>query len=334
MKILITGIAGFLGSHLAEKLSAMTEAEIIGNDSLIGGYADNVPSHIHWEVVDCCDFNEMNRLMEGVDVVVHAAATAHEGLSVFSPSFITKNIFEASVTTMSAAVANNVKKFIFCSSMARYGNQESPFTEDMTPQPVDPYAVAKVAAEDVLKILSKVHGMKWNIAVPHNIVGPKQRYDDPFRNVMSIMANRNLMGKPSIIYGDGEQTRCFSYVDDCVRCLMEMIFRDDINEEVINIGPDEGSITINDLADLVADKTGVNAEPIYMDDRPQEVKHANCSADKARKLLHFKTNTTVEEMVESVVQYIKDKGPKPFNYNLPVEIKNEKTPKTWSEGLM
>lgn len=334
MKILITGIAGFLGSHLAEKLSEMTEVHITGNDNLLGGYADNVPSHIHWEVVDCCDFEEMNRLMKGVDVVVHTAATAHEGLSVFSPSFITKNIFEASVTTMSAAVANNVKKFIFCSSMARYGNQESPFTEDMPPQPVDPYAVAKVAAEDVLKILGKVHGMKWNVAVPHNIVGPKQRYDDPFRNVMSIMANRNLMGKPSIIYGDGEQTRCFSYVDDCVKCLMEMIFNDEINEEVINIGPDTGTITISQLAELVGKETGVNAAPIHMDDRPQEVKHANCSADKARELLHFKSTTTVEEMVTSVVEYIRKKGPRPFNYNLPVEIKNEKTPKTWSEGLM
>ena len=103
--------------------------------------------------------------------------------------------------------------------MARYGNQKTPFTEDMDPMPVDPYGVSKVAAEEVLKILSSVHNFDYTIAVPHNIVGPYQKYDDPFRNVMSIMLNRLMQNKPAIIYGDGTQTRCFSYIDDCIQCL-------------------------------------------------------------------------------------------------------------------
>jgi len=218
--------------------------------------------------------------------------------------------------------------------MARYGDQEAPFTEDMTPQPVDPYAIAKVAAEDTLRILSKVHGMDYVIAVPHNIVGPRQRYDDPFRNVMSIMINRNLMGKPAIIYGDGEQTRCFSYVDDCVDCLEQMIYRKDINGEVINIGPDSGEVTINTLAEMISSITRCNEAPIYMEGRPQEVKHATCSAEKAKKLLNYTPNSDLLMMIKSTVEYIKLRGPKPFNYNLPVEIINEKTPKTWKDGLM
>ena len=333
MKIFITGIAGFLGSHLADRMLALGH-EVLGNDTLIGGYRDNVPKKAKLYVVDCCDVEKMTYVMEGCDIVIHTAATAHEGLSVFSPSFITKNIFEASVATISAAVQNKVKRFVYCTSMARYGNQPHPFTEDMTPQPVDPYGVAKVAGEDVLKILCETHGMEWNIAVPHNIVGPRQKYDDPFRNVMSIMINRNLRGLPAIIYGDGQQTRCFSYVDDCVGCLEKMALDSKVVSQIINIGPDDGTVTIKELAKLVADATGFSGEAIHMPDRPREVKHADCSADKARWLLEYETKTTLQQSIQETVDYIKQKGPKPFDYAYPLEIITDKTPKTWSERLM
>lgn len=333
MKIFITGIAGFLGSHLADRMIELGHI-VAGNDTLIGGYLDNVPKKAEFFQIDCCDLNAMSDAMKGSDVVIHTAATAHEGLSVFSPSFITKNIFEASVATITAAVQNRVKRFVFCSSMARYGNQTVPYTEDQTPKPEDPYAVAKVAAEEVLKILSETHGMEWNIAVPHNIVGPRQRYDDPFRNVMSIMINRNLQGKPSIIYGDGNQTRCFSHVDDCIQCLEKMALDPNILSETINIGPDEGTITVKQLADIVAEACGMTEPHIHMPDRPREVKHASCSADKARKLLNYETKTTLHESVKQTVDYIQSRGTKPFDYSYPLEIINEKTPKTWSERLI
>ena len=218
--------------------------------------------------------------------------------------------------------------------MARYGNQTVPYTEDQTPMPEDPYAVAKVASEDVLKILCDTHGMEWNIAIPHNIVGPRQRYDDPFRNVMSIMINRNLQGKPSIIYGDGLQTRCFSYVGDCIQCLEKMALDPNIVSETINIGPDEGTITIKDMATLVANECGIADEPMHMPDRPREVKHASCSADKARAILNYETKTSLAESVKQTVDYVRSRGVKPFDYSYPLEIVTEKTPKTWSERLM
>jgi UDP-glucose 4-epimerase len=333
MKIFITGIAGFLGSHLADRMLDLGH-EVVGNDTLIGGYRDNVPKKAELYVVDCCDIEKMTHIMEGCDIVIHAAATAHEGLSVFSPSFITKNIFEASVATISAAIQNKVKRFVYCTSMARYGNQPHPFTEDMSPRPVDPYGVAKVAGEDVLKILAETHGMEWNIAVPHNIVGPRQKFDDPFRNVMSIMANRNLRGKPAIIYGDGNQTRCFSYIADCINCLEKMALDPKVVGEIINIGPDDGTISIKELAVLVAKETGFEGEAIHMPDRPREVKHADCSADKARWLLQYETKTTLEKSIQETVAYIKKKGPREFDYSYPVEIINEKTPKTWKDRLM
>lgn len=333
MKIFITGLAGFLGSHLADRMIDLGH-EVIGNDTLIGGYIDNVPVKAKLYVVDCCKVDEMAQIMRGCDIVIHTAATAHEGLSVFSPSFITRNIFEASVSTISAAIQNKVKRFVYCTSMARYGDQNTPFTEDMKPRPVDPYGIAKVAGEEVLKALGETHNMQWNIAVPHNIVGPRQRYDDPFRNVMSIMINRNLQGKPAIIYGDGLQTRCFSYVDDCISCLEKMALDPNLTHQIINIGPDEGTITVKEMSKMVAEECGFEGEPIHMPDRPREVKHASCSADKARRLLNYETKTNLKTSIKETVDYIKQKGTKQFDYSYPLEIISDKTPATWKDRLM
>jgi UDP-glucose 4-epimerase len=183
-------------------------------------------------------------------------------------------------------------------------------------------------------MLGDTHGMEWNIAIPHNIVGPRQRYDDPFRNVMSIMINRNLQGKPSIIYGDGLQTRCFSHVTDCIDCLEKMALDTNLVSETINIGPDEGTITVKDMATMVAKECGMNEPAIHMPDRPREVKHASCSAEKARKLLNYETKTTLEESVRQTVEYVRNRGTKEFDYSYPLEIVTEKTPKTWSQRLM
>ena len=333
MRIFITGVAGFLGSHLADRMLELGHT-VVGNDTLIGGYRDNVDPRVEFHEIDCCERDRLAEIMKGSDIVVHTAATAHEGLSVFSPDFITRNIFQASVATISAAISNNVKRFVYCTSMARYGAQQTPFTEDMKPAPVDPYGIAKVGGEDVLKALGETHGMEWNIAVPHNIVGPRQRYDDPFRNVMSIMINRNLQGKPAIIYGDGLQTRCFSYVADCIFCLERLALDPTIFSETVNIGPDEGTITVKELARLVAEECGITEPAIHMPDRPREVKHAMCSADKARHLLNYETTVNVKEAIKETADWIRSRGAKPFDYSFPLEIINEKTPKTWKDKLM
>ena len=330
MKIYITGIAGFLGSHLAKRLISLGH-EISGNDSMIQGDLDNLPKNVNFHKTDCCNFEEMSRNLKGIDIVYHCAATAHEGLSVFSPNFITKNIFQASISVITASIVNKVKRFVFCSSMARYGSQISPFNETMLPKPEDPYGIAKVAVEESLKLLCKTHFMDYNIAVPHNIVGPNQKYDDPFRNVMSIFINRNLQNKPSIIYGDGNQTRCFSYIDDVIFCLEKLALEKSISKEIINIGPDEETITINNLAKLVANVTGYNGDPIHVPGRPLEVKEATCSSEKARRLLDYKTKTPLIDAIKLTTNFIKNKGTKKFVYNLPVEIKSEITPETWTK---
>ena len=327
-KILVTGVAGFLGSHLAEKLSGMKH-KVVGLDNMLGGYKDNVPQNIDFFNFDCCDLKKVNEIMKGVDVVYHCAATAHEGLSVFSPVEITKNNYLASVSVFTAAISNKVKRIIFCSSMARYGDQQTPFTEDMHPKPIDPYAISKVAAENVLINLCELNNIEWVIAVPHNIIGPRQKYDDPFRNVVSIMINRMLQKKAPIIYGDGEQKRCFSYINDCLSCLLPMLDQKNVNKQIINIGPDEEFVTINKVSEICSNITGSNLKPIYKKDRPREVKHASCSADKARKLLNYKTKMDLKNGIIKTFNYIKQRGTRPFDYNINLEIKNELTPETW-----
>ena len=327
-KILVTGVAGFLGSHLSEKLVKLGH-RVVGIDNMIGGYQDNVPQGINFHNIDCCDMQKLKPIMKGVDIVYHCAATAHEGLSVFSPYEITKNNYLASVAIFSTAVNEKVKRIIFCSSMARYVNQKTPFTEKMKPQPVDPYAISKVASEQVLENLCELNNIEWVIAVPHNIIGPRQKYDDPFRNVVSIMINRMLQGKAPIIYGDGEQTRCFSYIDDCLSCLIPMLDQKNLNREIINIGPDEEFVSINKVSEICSNITGINLNPIYKKDRPQEVKHATCSANKARKLLNYKTTVNLRDGIKKTFEYIKKRGVRPFDYNINIEINNELTPSTW-----
>ncbi|MFD1597930.1 NAD-dependent epimerase/dehydratase family protein [Halobellus rarus] len=333
-KVYITGIAGFLGSHLAD---AFIEAghEVAGNDNLCGGYESNVPDGAEFHRVDCTDLDELKSAMGDADIVYHTAARAHEGLSVFSPAQINESIYQATTCTLSAAADNGVDRFVYCSSMSRYGEQETPFTEAMEPKPQDPYAISKVASEELVALMSDVHGFDYVIAVPHNIIGPRQRFDDPFRNVASIFINRMLQGKQPVIYGDGEQKRCFSFVQDCVRPLKKLAHQDVVVGETINIGPDDNFITINTLAEVIADILKFDLDPIYMKDRPQEVKLANCSADKSRRLLGYETQYTLRDGLEEMVDYIQREGPREFDYDhLELEIVNDKTPETWTEQLI
>jgi UDP-glucose 4-epimerase len=176
--------------------------------------------------------------------------------------------------------------------------------------------------------------MEWIIAVPHNIVGPRQRYDDPFINVMSIMINRVLQGKPPIVYGDGSQKRCFSFIDDCIYCLEKLALDPTIQNDIFNIGPDEEFITIKELAELVILELEFSGDIIYMPDRPKEIKYATCDATKARDILGYNTSTTLIDGLRKTIDYIKQTGPKPFDYSYPVEIINKHTPRTWVDKLL
>jgi UDP-glucose 4-epimerase len=334
MKIFITGIAGFLGSHVADRLIELGH-DVYGCDNLIGGTLDNVHPDAQFSQVDAIYLNQMKKMTEGMDTIIHTACTAYEGLSVFSPYLVGQNTYQISMSVFTAAVTSQVRRVVNCSSMARYGTQDIvPYTEEMVPKPQDPYGIAKLASEQTLEVLGNVHNFEYVNLVPHNIIGPKQKYDDPYRNVVSIMINRILNGNSPIIYGDGEQTRCFSDIDDVIDPMIKSIHSEQVIGETINVGPDEDVITIKELATRVLKVLNSDLEPIHVDARPQEVKFAHCSSDKARKLLDYKTSVTLDASIEKIANWIIKQGPKKFRYHLDIEIENEMTPKTWKNKLI
>lgn len=334
MKVLVTGVAGFMGSHLADAFLAKGY-DVVGIDNLLGGYEENVPSGVDFHNIDLDNLELIQPLFKDVDLVVHTACTAYEGLSVFSPSLVVRNTMQITTNIMSACVKANVKKIVHLSSMARYGTQDVvPFVESMTPKPQDPYGIAKYGAELMIKNIADTHGLDYVILVPHNIIGPRQKFDDPYRNVASIMINRMLQGKQPIIYGNGEQKRCFSFMQDVTDPLMIACETDVADGRIVNIGPDEEFVTINELAQKLSIILDFKLDPIYMPGRPQEVFHANCSANLARELLNYKTTTSLESGLVELVNWIKSKGARQFNYHLPLEFVTDKTPKTWTDRLM
>lgn len=334
MNYLVTGVAGFIGSHIAEKLIADGHS-VIGIDNLIGGYIDNVPRGVVFFNIDLDNLEKIKPLFKNVDTVIHSACTAYEGLSVFSPSLVVRNTIQITANVMSCSVMHNVKKVIYLSSMARYGSQVTvPFTEDMVPNPQDPYGISKLASEKLVENIASTHGIEFVILVPHNVIGPRQKYDDPYRNVASIMINRMLHGKQPIIYGSGNQKRCFSFINDVIDPLITACNSKLAVSKTINIGPDEQFITINELAQHIAKIIDFNLDPIYVPGRPLEVEFASCSADLARKLLSYETKTNLDHGLMQLVEYIKTRGLKQFDYHLPIEFITEKTPKTWSEKLI
>jgi UDP-glucose 4-epimerase len=339
--IAITGCAGLIGSHLCARYLTLGY-RVIGIDNLIGGYYDNMPAQSETFIY----FNETitnNKQLTTIfkqynpELVIHCAALAHEGLSVFSPKTIVENIYAGTASVASACVAAEVKTLINTSSMARYGNAKTPFKEDYTlPSPVDPYGLAKLHAEEHLNLISKIHGIKVFHMVPHNVCGPHQCYSDPFRNVMSIFANRVLHNRPVYIYGNGSQKRSFSHIEDCVDAYIRLYLnKDTINSgEVFNIGPDHGSeTTVNNLADIVHKHFNKPVEIIYVPERPQEVKDAWVSTDKAKSVLNYDTKHSIEDTVRDTITWIKNSPLRDFNYHLELEIVNDKTPKTWTDRL-
>lgn len=329
--VVVTGVAGLVGSNLASSLA--NDVKVTGIDNLAGGYADNVPSNIEFLEIDVAE--TPLELLRTADVVVHAACTPHEGLSVFSPSLITKNTYGVSVELLSKSLVAGIDKFVFLSSMARYGSQPRiPFVEDMLPAPQDPYGIAKLAFEQTLSNLAETHGLDYSIIVPHNIIGKGQKYNDPFRNVAGIMINRMLRGQQPVIYGDGNQMRSFSDIQDVIWPLRKVTLSSVGNGEIFNVGPDQNFITINELATLIARIVDFDLDPIYLDPRPREVHLANCSADKARRVLHYEPKISLEDTLSDMVSWVRSRGPMPFEHSFEVEIQTSLTPITWRDNSL
>jgi len=310
--ILVTGSAGLLGSNLIKALHKNPNYKVIGLDNLIGGYEDNMDGFA-WHHIDILDRDAVSEAMKDCDIVIHCACLAYEGLSVFSPKLICENIYAGTVSVASAAIENNVELFINFSSMARYGIGKPPFKETDPTAPVDPYGMAKVHAEQLLNLLSDIHGLKVYHVVPHNVVGRGQNYTDPFRNVIAIFINRVLQEKSIIVYGDGSQKRSISDVDDCITAVLKLIESQRFpTKEIFNIGPEGNESSILDLAKLVRELCSqhiVNLKKVEIEfypSRPREVKNAFVSIEKAKKELNYNAVANNISIISNLINYIVD----------------------------
>jgi UDP-glucose 4-epimerase len=327
VKILVTGAAGFIGSHLAEYLNNRGYS-VVGIDDLSGGYLTNVPKGIRFHKLSINDVKGINALFrkEKFDLVFHLAAYAAEGLSHFMRKFNYENNLIGSVNLINASVNFGVKRFIFTSSMATYGANKTPLSEDMIPHPEDPYGISKYAVEQELRCAHDLFGLDYVIIRPHNVMGPHQNLYDKYRNVVGIFMNQIMMGKPPTIFGDGQQTRAFSYIKDVVPCIAKAGFIPEVRGEIINVGAAE-QYTINQLAEEVCKAMKTDLKPIHLPPR-YEVKHAFCTTEKSVRLLGYKQTYTLQQGLQEMADWAKKMGPKKPKKWKRYEIEKN-IPETW-----
>ncbi|OGH08647.1 MAG: hypothetical protein A2152_03205 [Candidatus Levybacteria bacterium RBG_16_35_6] len=340
MRILVTGAAGFMGCDLVDKLVSLGH-EVHGVDDLSGGYMENVNPKSIFKKLDLRKKSETDEYVETIkpELVFHLAADASEGRSQFTPINSTERNYLAYLNVLVPAVRNGMKKMVLTSSMSVYGSQKAPFSEDMEMKPEDVYAVGKTAMEQSTHILSRVFHFDYVIIRPHNVYGPRQNLSDPYRNVIAIFINCLLNNKNFYIYGDGEQKRAFSYIDDFTPYIIKAAFDNKVNGETFNIGPIEEN-TINEIGEAVLagffkdGKVPEALKPKHLPDRPLEVKEAWCTVEKAEKMLGYKTKVSLKEGVGKMIEWAKKKGPQPFKYLDELELTNSDTPPIWKDKLI
>mgnify|MGYP003113172847 FL=1 len=302
MKIFVTGCAGLLGSNYSRHLMKNGH-QVVGIDNLSGGYKAFVPKGENFEFVKL-NLENRKKVVElfeehKPDVCVHFAAYAAEGLSPFIRNFNYRNNLVCSANLINECITHGTK-ILFTSTMAVYGDQEPPFTEDtMRPCPIDPYGVAKYGVEVDLELARKQFGLRYNIIRPHNVLGKYQNIWDRYRNVIGIFIRKTLNGEPILVYGDGEQTRAFSDI----KYYMEPfdILLTEFDGETFNIGADK-HFTLNEVAETVqaiGKKYGYDV-PIEHGEPRHEAKHAYCDHTKAKTLLKFEDNTNLYELIEEM----------------------------------
>ena len=310
--ILITGVAGFIGSRFADYLLANhQEYNIIGIDNLFGGYIENVDNRVLFFERDLST-DDISDIFNDNDIeyVYHFAAYAAEGLSPFIRKFNYMNNTVATVNIVNECIKHNIKRLVYASSMSVYGhgNYGNIFNEDDRPCPIDPYGVAKYTCEQDIRIAGEQHGLDWCIIRPHNVYGVKQNIWDKYRNVLGIWMYNILHNKPITIYGDGNQVRAFSYIDDTLESFWNAAIKKDASKQIINLGGFK-SYSINEAANILAEITGYN-NIVHLEPR-HEVKFAVPNGDKSVKILDYKDKTSLKEGLEQMWNWAKEQPDRP-----------------------
>ena len=327
-QVLVTGGAGFIGSHVVDECLALGHSVIVLDD-LSGGFADNVNPRAKFIEGSILDHDLLERIFDEHDIryVYHLAAYAAEGLSHFIKRYNHQNNLIGSVNLINEAVNHGVECFVFTSSIAVYGTQQVPMDEAMVPMPEDSYGIAKLAVEQELRVSQEMFGLDHVIFRPHNVYGEGQNIGDRYRNVIGIFMNQIMQGKPMTIFGDGEQTRAFSYIGGVAPLIARAPHQPETYQEVFNVGADT-PYSVNELAEAVAGAMGVEPRIEYLDER-NEVKHAYCSHEKARRFFGEPKGLPLSEGLERMAEWARRVGARKSKDFENIEVRKN-LPPSWA----
>lgn len=325
---LVTGGAGFIGSHVARHCLQRGDKVIIIDD-LSGGNENNLPKGVVFIRGSINDINLLKEVFEQNEVtyVYHLAAYAAEGLSHFIRNFNYTNNLIGSVNLINLSIKNKIRCFVFTSSIAVYGAGQVPMKEEMPPSPEDPYGIAKYAVELDLQAAKRLFGLNYITFRPHNVFGENQNIADKYRNVIGIFMNQILNKQPITVFGNGEQTRAFTYIDDIAPVISDSVNFNNAYNQVFNIGSGR-PCSINSLIEIIAKEFRINPSIVYCDER-NEVFHAY--SDHSKALKYFSNDikqTPIDEGIRKMALWVKTMGPLSSEKFTNIEI-NENLPVIW-----
>lgn len=324
---LVTGGAGFIGSHVVHQLIDL-DHQVIVLDDLSGGFETNVHRAATFYEGSILDVDLINQIFEkhAINYVYHLAAYAAEGLSHFIRNFNYQNNLIGSVNLINASVNHDVDCFVFTSSIAVYGENPLPHTEDQIPKPEDPYGIAKYAVELDLKNALKLFGMDHIIFRPHNVYGTHQNIGDRYRNVIGIFMNQILKNEPLTIFGDGQQTRAFTYIDDVALAIANSVNIAEARNQVFNIGSD-AAYSVNDLAEAISTAMQSEIEINYLEKR-EEAKHAFASHEKFNRIFQPSASVSLKDGLQQMAEWVKHHGSRKSGEFEHIEI-SKNLPPSW-----
>jgi UDP-glucose 4-epimerase len=328
--ILVTGGAGFIGSHLASQLVKLGHRVVVLDD-LSGGFVENVPKGAEFVEGSILDVPLLESLFKThrFQVVYHLAAYAAEGLSHFIKHFNYQNNLIGSVNLINQSILHKIRCFVFTSSIAVYGEIPPPMRESDIPVPEDPYGVAKLAVEMELRVSFKQFGLNHVIFRPHNVYGEHQNLSDRYRNVIGIFMNQIMQNKALSVFGDGLQTRAFSYVEDIVTPMVRCMDMPETYGQVFNIGADR-AYTVKELATVVKNAMGMEQDLLHLPPR-NEVLHANADHSKLKALFGELPNTDLKNGIQKMADWAKQHGPREPSRFGKIEIE-EGLPSFWQQA--
>ncbi len=327
-KSLITGGAGFIGSHVVKHCLGLGH-EVVVLDDLSGGFEDHIPAGAVFVQGSITDHELVTRLFEEYrfDYVYHLAAYAAEGLSHFIRRFNYNTNLIGSVNLINESVKHKVKCFVFTSSIAVYGKGQLPMTEEMVPEPEDPYGVSKYAVELDLRAAHELFGSNYVVFRPHNVYGENQNIGDRYRNVIGIFMNQIMQGKSLTIFGDGKQSRAFSYIDDVAIPIAHAVNVGAAYNQVFNVGADK-PYTVNELATVVCEEFGVAPNITHLSAR-NEVLHAYSDHSKSRAVFGEPTGIDLKKGIAQMAAWARRVGARQSQEFRNIEIV-EKLPDGWT----